>query len=106
MGQRAGRRSSVHQRRTLRSACGGIAEVAAYLLSDASSPIPQARYLQSTQIRGAGMKFRDRGTFSRGDIFSLGAVGAMTFLGTSGAAFGAQGEQGAVHDSLSVRTFG
>ena len=52
------------------------------------------------------MTLPNRGTSSRRDLLSLGAAGAMGFLCTSGAGFGAQGEQGAVHDSLSVRTFG
>jgi hypothetical protein len=52
------------------------------------------------------MTLRDRGTSSRRDLFSLGAAGAMTFLGTPGVAFGAERQQGVIHDSLSVRTFG
>ena len=56
------------------------------------------------------MTFRDRGTSSRRDLLSLGAVGAMSLLGTPGVALEAkhdrEREQGAIHDSLSVRAFG
>ena len=52
------------------------------------------------------MTFRDRGTSSRRDLLSLGAVGAMSLLGTPGVAFAAEREQGAIHDSLNVKTFG
>ena len=52
------------------------------------------------------MTLRARGTSSRRDLLSLGAAGAMSLLGTPGAAFGAEREQGAIHDSLNVRTFG
>jgi Pectate lyase superfamily protein len=52
------------------------------------------------------MTFRDRGTSSRRDLLSLGAAGAMTLLGTSGVALGAERQPGAIHDSLNVRTFG
>ena len=53
------------------------------------------------------MTLRNRGTSSRRDLLSLGAAGAMGLLNTPGVAFGAEREQqGAVHDSLNVRTFG
>jgi len=52
------------------------------------------------------MTLRNRGTSSRRDLLSLGAAGAMGLLSTPGVAFGAEREQGATHDSLSVRTFG
>jgi hypothetical protein len=52
------------------------------------------------------MTIRDRGTSSRRDLLSLGAAGAMGLLSTPGVAFGTEREQGAIHDSLSVRAFG
>src|SRR3984885_8778694 len=52
------------------------------------------------------MPLPNKGTSSRRDLLSLGAAGAMGLLSTPGVAFGAQREQGAIHDSLSVRTFG
>ena len=52
------------------------------------------------------MTLRDRGTSSRRDLLSLGAAGAMTFLGSPRVAFAAERQHGAIHESLSVRTFG
>ena len=52
------------------------------------------------------MTFRDRGTSSRRDLLSLGTAGAMGLLSAPGVTFGAQREQGAIHDSLNVKTFG
>ncbi|WP_157439842.1 glycosyl hydrolase family 28-related protein [Terracidiphilus gabretensis] len=60
------------------------------------------------------MTLRDRGTSSRRDLLSLGAAGAMGFLGRPGVAFGAERDperdpernHGAIPDSLNVKTFG
>jgi hypothetical protein len=52
------------------------------------------------------MIFRNRGTSSRRDLLSLGAAGAMGLLSTQGVVFGAERQQGAAHDSLSVKSFG
>jgi hypothetical protein len=56
------------------------------------------------------MTLRDIGTSSRRDLLSLGAAGAMGFLGRPGVAFGAEHDperdHGAIPDSLNVRTFG
>jgi hypothetical protein len=52
------------------------------------------------------MTLHDKGTSSRRDLLALGAAGAMGFLGNPGLALGAERDHEAVHDSLSVRTFG
>jgi hypothetical protein len=70
--------------------------------------------ISKLQIRGAGMTLRDRGTSSRRDLLSLGAAGAMGFLGRPGVAFGAERDPErdpernhvAIPDSLNVKTFG
>ena len=52
------------------------------------------------------MTLSNRWASSRRDLLSLGAAGAMTLLSTPEVALGAEREQGTIHDSLNVRTFG